>query len=201
VDTDIAEPKLNPKPTRWSFAGSVVCGAIAVGASLWYSYGGESTLALAVAVSSWLLAGALGFASGYRGEHGRIHGSRLVSALLIALATLGVTVGAMVVANFRTEVRPALATPTGDPATWPALVEEAATESGHGTVLSVHCDTSTPEEGEGALCAVTFEGPRCQYWLVGSVDGTDEARGREEIDVGRGYFDAEFGPLCDWPID
>ena len=184
------------RSTRWFFIATFPCALLAVGASLWWSYGGESALAFAATVVFWAAAGLLGFVSGLRGEHRQWNVSPHVSGLLTALITLGATLGAMAAANFRTTVTPALTTPTSNPERWVTLVAAEAQESGHGEVLSVLCDKTRPDPGDIGSCAVTYEGPRCQYWFVGSVDGEDEARADEELVDERGVYDPSYGPLC-----
>jgi hypothetical protein len=170
---------------------------MAVGASLWWSYGGESTTALVLSIGAWLAAAALGFASGYRGEHRHLTESRIATGLIAGFVTLGATFGAAVVANFRTTSGQAeLEPPVSAAGHWPALVEAAARESGNGEVLAVYCDKALPDGMEIATCAVTFAGPRCQYWFVGSVDGEDQLREGDEIYEERGTYEEEFGPLC-----
>ena len=188
------------RPTRLFFILTFPCALLAVGASLWWSYGGESTLALVVTLVAWAATGLLGFASGLRGEHRQWNVSPLVSGLLTAVITIGATFGAIVVVNFRTSPgREALTTPVSGPKHWVALVETAAQEGGDGEVLSVQCDMTRPNTGEIAACAVTYEGPKCQYWFVGSRDGEDVAEADDEINNGGAYYDAG-GAICDWPV-
>jgi hypothetical protein len=185
------------KPKRWFFMATFPCALLAVSASLWWSYGGESTLALVLTLVAWAATGVLGFLSGLRGEHRQWKVSPLVNGLLTGLITLGATFGAAAVANFRTTPgREGLATPMSTPKQWVALVGAAARESGSGEVLSVLCDTKKPKAGDVASCAVTFEGPRCQYWFVGSVDGKDRAEASGELYKSRGTYDPSFGALC-----
>jgi hypothetical protein len=199
MGTDLVDAEQRSRPTRWFLVFSVPCALLAVAASLWWSYGGESKLALGLTFASWAAAGVFGFVSGLTGEHARLSGIRLVNGVLTALITLGATLGAIAVANFRTDAgREALASPTSPPHSWPALVRAAAETSGNGEVLSVLCDTTSPEAGDVGTCAVSFEGPRCQYWFVGSVDGTDEARADVEGEFfdERGTSDPDLGPSC-----
>lgn len=186
--------------TRWLFIATFPCALLTVGASLWWSYGGESTPALVVTLVSWVATGLLGFASGLRGEHRQWNVSPLVSGFLTALIALGATFGAAAVANFRTTPgRGALTTPTSDPKQWVALVEAALQRSGNEEVRSILCDKSRPPAGDIASCAVTFEGPKCQYWFVGTVDGEDVAKADAEINDGGAYYDAGAA-FCDWPV-
>ena len=164
-----------------------------VGASLW-----ESTLALVVTFGSFAATALLAFVSGFRGERKQWNVSPLVHGTLTALIALGVTFGGVVIVNFRTDS--GLTAPVSGPRQWAPLVEAAAQDSDEGRVLSVICDRKLTN-GDLASCAVTFEGPVCQYWFVGNAaDGEDEARPGDEIDEGSGYYDEEVGPLCDWPL-
>jgi hypothetical protein len=88
--------------SRWFFIATFPCALLAVGASLWWSYGGESTPALVAELISWAATGVLGFASGFRGEHRQWNVSPYVNGLLTALIALGATLGAIAIANFRT---------------------------------------------------------------------------------------------------
>lgn len=182
---------------RWFFIASFPCAAVAVGASLWWSYGGETTAALVLSLVAWLAAGALGFASGYRGEHARLTESAIANGLLAGVVTLGATFGAAALANFRTTPgNEPLSAPVSAAGQWPTLAAAAAAASGNGDVLAVHCDKTRPNDDEVATCAVTFDGPRCQYWFIGSADGEDQLRAGDELFEERGTYDEALGPLC-----
>ena len=71
--------------------------------------------------------------------------------------------------------------------------------SGNGEVLSVLCDKTTPDAGDVGSCAVTYEGPRCQYWFIGSRGDEDVAEADKEIDDGGAYHDDGVA-ICDWPL-
>lgn len=75
----------------------------------------------------------------------------------------------------------------------------ALQRSGNEEVRSILCDETRPPAGDIASCAVTFEGPKCQYWFVGTVDGEDVAEADAEINDGGAYYDAGAA-FCDWPV-
>ena len=57
---------------------------LAVAASLWWHYGGESVEAAIVSWASWAFAGALAFVAGLRGEHGKRDGTPQPSCSSVA---------------------------------------------------------------------------------------------------------------------
>jgi hypothetical protein len=147
-----------------------VSGVGAITASLWWSYGGEST---AAAVTSYALLGVaalLAFVGGFRGEHRRWGVSPVARGLLTAMIAAAATFLGFVVANFRTEVsetEPASKEAGMKPT---ALVATAAREvSGFGHVVSVRCPKSTR-----SLCVVMYDAPACQLWTVKNVEGVGQ---------------------------
>src|SRR5262245_32018793 len=90
----------NAKPVL--MASAIGSGLLAVGASLWWSYGGESDRVAVVSYGSVVLAGVFAFAGGLRGEF-RLGRSPLATAIVGAGAAFAATFVGIAIANFRTD--------------------------------------------------------------------------------------------------
>ena len=179
----------------------LACALGTLAASLWWTYGGESPLALTLFFVGVAVTALAAFASGVRGEHRRWDGSPLRRGFLTALVALGATLGGALVVNIHTEGGEVGPRPTGDNEDWVSLVDASAREAGMGKgdelgrVLSVVCDEGREEV---VLCVVTFEGPLCQYWQITNEDGQNQAVVSLPVQTyaGRGERDPEVGVLC-----
>ena len=82
---------------------AAICAIVAVGASVWWAYGGEPAAAIIVSYGSLAATGLLAFLSGFRGEHQQWNVSPLVRGLLTALIAVVAGFLGIVIANFRSE--------------------------------------------------------------------------------------------------
>jgi hypothetical protein len=102
---------------------AVACAVGTLAASLSWTYGGESPLALTFFFVGLTVTTLLAFASGVRGEHAQWDGSPLRRGFRTALVALGATLVAALAVNIRTEGGEVTPAPTGDHEEWVALVK------------------------------------------------------------------------------
>jgi hypothetical protein len=175
---------------RRDASGAVVGGALDVSPLVWWG------IVSAYLGISWIVPGACAGAAA--AQWGKDRGVRRPNAAgftvgTIVTVSLLILLAGIVAAFLGDSTREAVRRPAiGSQSERTSLVTQSlpGRRTGFGPAIWVMCERS------GALCAVTYDVPACQLWIVENVNGVDKARPFSEPSEGaQGTYNEQYGSV------